>query len=238
MRFFYIVYRAPAFLSFPVVVALGKYTEGSRKGTACVCKWFKHEFRDMYENAERYFMEDIRSVEAALVIIRQWNATCVIKGKSLQMTVPEIWQFRSDSEANWAGTKVLQEPFIDNYTKWNSNTGWAVTDDSWARVMQALSHFSYHVTGGRLVLCDIQGGLCRSGAVLSDPVILSQDTSYGVTDLGPKGIEQFFNAHKCNEYCRHYWLLPRRVGRHWDPEQGTTMYAPVNHFRKQMTHWR
>eukprot|EP00173_Palmaria_palmata_P005369 Plantae.Rhodophyta-Palmaria_palmata.ctg9397.p1 GENE.Plantae.Rhodophyta-Palmaria_palmata.ctg9397~~Plantae.Rhodophyta-Palmaria_palmata.ctg9397.p1 ORF type:complete len:206 (+),score=12.57 Plantae.Rhodophyta-Palmaria_palmata.ctg9397:66-620(+) len=184
-------------------------------------------------------MDDIRCVEAALLIMRQWNATSITPGKSLQMTIPEIWQFRSDCESSWAGTSVLQEPYIEDYTKWNSNTGWAMTGTEWGRVMQALSHFSYHVTGGRLVLCDIQGGVCRSGAILSDPVVLSNDLSFGVTDLGPKGIEQFFHSHSCNEFCRNYWLLPRRVSKHWDPAKGTTVNgASRNKTRKQTTRWR
>jgi hypothetical protein len=29
--------------------------------------------------------------------------------------------------------------------------------------MQALSHFSYHKTGGQLVLCDLQGGMMSRG---------------------------------------------------------------------------
>lgn len=29
--------------------------------------------------------------------------------------------------------------------------------------MQALSHFSYHKTGGQLVLCDLQGGVLSRG---------------------------------------------------------------------------
>jgi hypothetical protein len=31
------------------------------------------------------------------------------------------------------------------------------------QVMQALSHFSYHKSGGQLVLCDLQGGMLSRG---------------------------------------------------------------------------
>ena len=94
------------------------------------------------------------------------------------------------------------QPFINNYAKYNSNTGWADTRTPWPRVMQALSHFSYHITGGQMVLCDLQGGLCKGGTILTDPVIMSRTNSYGVTDLGPDGISNFFARHKCNEYCK------------------------------------
>ncbi|KAJ6789691.1 hypothetical protein PWT90_00555 [Aphanocladium album] len=86
--------------------------------------------------------------------------------------------------------KILVEPFIDDYQKFNSNTGWTNDDDGWAEVMQALSHFSYHISGGFYVLCDLQGGIYAREVVLSDPVILSRTRQFGVTDLGPDGISR------------------------------------------------
>ena len=80
--------------------------------------------------------------------------------------------------------------------------------------MQALSHFSFQITGGQHLLCDLQGGVSDcDGAVLTDPVILSMDRCYGVTDLGPEGISK----HK-----RYYpqltaLLLNIDVKRHFGP---------------------
>jgi hypothetical protein len=51
-------------------------------------------------------------------------------------------------------------------------------------VLQALSHFSYHYTSGQFVLCDLQGGIYKHAAVLTDPVVHSQDRRFGPTDLG------------------------------------------------------
>jgi hypothetical protein len=31
------------------------------------------------------------------------------------------------------------------------------------QVMQALSHYSYHKSGGQMVLCDLQGGMLSRG---------------------------------------------------------------------------
>ncbi|RSL83082.1 hypothetical protein CEP51_004713 [Fusarium floridanum] len=45
----------------------------------------------------------------------------------------------------------------------------------------------YHVSGGQFVLCDLQGGIYQREIVLSDPVILSRNRDYGVTDLGSEG---------------------------------------------------
>lgn len=52
----------------------------------------------------------------------------------------------------------LIEPFIENYRKFNSALGQAPDDDEFAGPIQALSHFSYHISDGKMLLCDLQGG--------------------------------------------------------------------------------
>ncbi|KAL7903900.1 kinase-like domain-containing protein [Trichoderma velutinum] len=89
--------------------------------------------------------------------------------------------------------------------------------------MQALSHFSYHITGGYYVLCDLQGGIYQRETVLSDPVILSRNRDYGVTDLGSAGIGSFFKQHHCGAYCRPEWTKPANPILHYTPVRGTTM---------------
>ena len=93
--------------------------------------------------------------------------------------------------------------------------------------MQALSHYSYHITGGQLVLCDLQGGVVwtkkTKGIILTDPVILSRSGSYGLTDLGQDGISTFFSRHVCNSYCRSHWAKPRAATAHYPASASTTM---------------
>ena len=36
-----------------------------------------------------------------------------------------------------------------------------------------LSHYSYHVSNGAYLLCDLQGGVYKDGVVLTDPVVMS-----------------------------------------------------------------
>ena len=102
------------------------------------------------------------------------------------------------------------EPLIEGqYTKFNSNTGHASYGHD---LMQALSHFSYHFTEGKHLLCDLQGG---KGFVpgdgyghfflLTDPVICSQKAgTFGPADLGQDGIDNFFGWHRCNHLCDAY----------------------------------
>lgn len=85
------------------------------------------------------------------------------------------------------------------------------------------------------MLCDLQGGSRTTeqllgkrlaGIVITDPVILSQNREFGLTDLGPEGISTFFARHKCNKHCRAHWRLPGKVQQHFKGVPGTTMLQP------------
>ncbi|RSL79076.1 hypothetical protein CEP52_017568, partial [Fusarium oligoseptatum] len=204
-------------------VAKGKYTSGPRQGQACVVKWFKTGavFSD------EYFALDIKAVGKALEIVNRFNQLNIVN-KVVKINVSEVWYFTDDCDDEWAGQRHLCEPFIQNYQKFNSNTGWNDDSRSWGEVMQALSHFSYHISGGNYsvhnyVLCDLQGGIYQYEIVLSDPVILSRNREYGVTDLGPDGINSFFSQHACNNFCRPNWTQPANPVQHFRPVPGTTM---------------
>ena len=196
-------------------VAKGVYTAGGRSGQPCVCKWFKTG----HVTEASFFDLDVKAMDKAHDLVKEWNNRNMIN-QVVQVNIPEVWMF---SAGHLTGKRILQEPFIQNYQKFNSNTGWADTDTPWPRVMQALSHFSYHVSGGQFVLCDLQGGVYSDTVVLTDPVILSRSKQYGVTDLGPLGISSFFSNHVCNEFCHANWSRPADQRRYHLPQPGTSM---------------
>ncbi|KAI1148180.1 kinase-like domain-containing protein [Nemania diffusa] len=213
-------------------VYAGEYTEGPRAGQECVSKEFKTG--SVYE--EEYFEEEMNIIRCTQQIIDDWQDAVLINGRVL-LNTPEIWEF-ADS-----GAKNLVEPMIENYEKFNSNSGWAdITGGAWSEAMQALSHFSYHNSGGQLLLCDLQGGAYRDGYILSDPVIMSQHRRmYGPTDLGPDGIKSFFHRHRCGRFCKNEWQRPRYRGAPTIPmRQGTSMVArlPTRTSRNPLTRLR
>ena len=211
-------------------VAKGVYTHGSRAGEPCVCKWFKTG--GVVESS--FYDIDLSTVEKALDLITKWNSSGMVN-KMVKINQPAVWTFDRNSSAR-AGKKVLQEPFIANYQKFNSNTGWADDSTPWPRVMQALSHFSYHVSGGREMICDLQGGYYNDGVILTDPVVLSLAREYGPTDLGSKGINNFFGHHTCNEFCRSEWRKPILPLIRFAARKGTTMEeVPTVTSRPQMS---
>ena len=216
-------------------VAKGTYTSGRRRGERCVAKWFKTG--SVYE--ESYFHADIKTANKCIELVTKWNDSSGID-KTVQVNLPAVWTFDDECSDHIRNTKVLIEPFISNYEKFNSNTGWYSDGVAWGRAMQALSHCSYDASGGNLLLCDLQGGVYSNGIVLTDPVIMSQVAGqYGPTDLGSEGISSFFATHRCNEYCRRHWRKPRNRMSYYNPRAGTTMeHVPTRTSRPAMTHQR
>ena len=211
------------------LVYKGKYTEGRRKGQPCVCKVFKTGA--VMEDA--YFAADIKAVEKALHLVDQWNSQKFIN-RTIKVNRAQIWSFY---EGRHKGQKNLVEPFIQNWEKFNSNSGWVNSDgESWSLVMQALSHYSYHVSSGQFVLCDLQGGIYSDGAIITDPVIISRSAgTYGPTDLGPDGILNFFGHHVCNKFCHSTWTKPRDTRRMYAPKASTSMVVTTQHSRPQLS---
>ncbi|KAJ3562325.1 hypothetical protein NPX13_g8606 [Xylaria arbuscula] len=176
----------------------GRYTEGERAGQRCVAKQFKEGWA--YEDA--YFQAEMNIIHKTQSIIDDWHNTGIINKKVL-LNRPDIWESPE-------GRRSLVEPMIDNFEKWNSNSGWVnTTGGVWSESMQALCHFSYHNSYGELLLCDLQGGCYRDSFVLTDPVILSQTPgTYGLTDMGPEAIKNFFKHHRCGRFCVWNWRTP------------------------------
>ncbi|OIW29231.1 kinase-like protein [Coniochaeta ligniaria NRRL 30616] len=208
------------------VVAKGRYTEGERQGQACVGKWYKWGV----EVEDDLFEDDLLAVDKALDVVNRFNQLNVAD-KCVKINIPDVWDlsnghaYEVEDEYNHDYEQpILVEPFIQNYQKWNSNSGWFDDGTVWGEVMQALSHFSFHITGGGHVLCDLQGGVYQREVILSDPVILSQfQGKYGATDLGANGITSFFSQHVCNEFCRPNWIYPAAASEFYSPIMGTTM---------------
>ena len=87
-------------------------------------------------------------------------------------------------------------------------------------IPQAFSHFTYRHTHRRVLVCDLQGVLSESPPLfeLTDPVIhfkshRRRGKTFGRTDHGKDGIDDFFRTHDCGPLCRmlnRRWV--RRVG--------------------------
>lgn len=150
------------------------------------------------------FLDDVRAAEAALPYVAGFHeyidTATVFRGRvSIEVNIPEVWE---QIDGRLVGQRMLREPFIEHFTKFNSNSGAA---DLTATVAQALSHYSYHASDGNELLCDLQGGKVGDSYVLSDVVLMSTTKKYGNTDLGATGIENWLHSHRCNQFCSSSW---------------------------------
>lgn len=169
---------------------------GDVSGVAdAVGKWFKNA---CMQNTDEHYLMDLKTSQKAIELVSAWNdlarsdrhffkriddlrPACARPASIIQVIEPQLWKWAPSSRL--AGQSLIIEPFLPNFGKWNSNSGWQ-SNSAWGQVMAALSHYSYHVTGGELLLCDLQGGVSdRAGCILTDPVICSRERSFGLTDV-------------------------------------------------------
>ena len=78
-------------------------------------------------------------------------------------------------------------------------------------IPQAFSHFTYHNSYRKLLVCDLQGvfnaDTCPPTYELTDPVIhykssIGKKYIFGRTDCGKQGIKDFIRTHICNPLCK------------------------------------
>ena len=92
------------------------------------------------------------------------------------------------------------------FTKFNSNFAYVPEskDHTLNATCQAFSHYTWVRSGKHLVVCDLQGKKVGANVILTDPAIHDSVSvlHHGSTNLGDKGIKQFFRLHKCNNICQ------------------------------------
>lgn len=86
-------------------------------------------------------------------------------------------------------------------------------------IPQCFSHFTWSITDGALLVCDLQGVWnAFDGFLLTDPAMHVGAASpggrsgrrRGGTDKGEEGIARFFESHQCSVLCRRLGLKPYR----------------------------
>ena len=200
----------------------GTFIGGNRNQQEAACKRFKPQYRSM---ESEFFAKDFEIADRTIRSAEGWNDFCQY-GKEILVSKRSIHYSNSY-------IKYLVKPLIRHYDKYTSNTGWIGNTNNWqVRCMEAFTHYTYHESGGQLIVCDIQGrykhtrySKDKSRFELSDPAICSRRRLYGPTDLGEKGIDSFFSNHVCNEFCNSGWNKPNRPHQWFPLSKGTSMLS-------------
>ncbi|ELP89230.1 elongation factor 2 kinase, putative [Entamoeba invadens IP1] len=111
----------------------------------------------------------------------------------------------------------VETPLEDEFIKFNTN-GSGVNYQKYSTTLQCFSHFSFFVSSKQFVVTDLQGVFSEkeNAYILTDPSFHHQNISafyYTLTNLGSKGIDQFFKSHKCNAACLALGLPPHEEQR-------------------------
>ncbi|CAF0763137.1 unnamed protein product [Didymodactylos carnosus] len=102
----------------------------------------------------------------------------------------------------------VEARFNQSMQKWNNNSGGVHMVD-YSTTLQAFSHWTYHFTAGRLMVVDLQGVRSDNVYLLTDPAIHFDDLKRykeARTNLGAKGMREFFRTHVCSKVCTELGL--------------------------------
>mmetsp|Transcript_3547 Transcript_3547/g.5525 ORF Transcript_3547/g.5525 Transcript_3547/m.5525 type:complete len:209 (+) Transcript_3547:126-752(+) len=119
----------------------GVYTGGPRTGQSAIVKVFKDKYEHM---SDLYFAKDEETINKAVHLISQFNGANFIDS-TIRINVPSKW--------TTDGRQMFVEPFIENYEKFNSNSGWVNRrQGGWYEVLQATTRITYRAECLRCVI--------------------------------------------------------------------------------------
>eukprot|EP01084_Bolivina_argentea_P044237 81433_1 len=187
-------------------VYYGRYCQGSKwqNNRKCVVKFYNHNY--VFE--QDFWSREIQAHEKANELAYQWSKSK--RKTNIKVLVPEQIQsvIKNGTHERKNDEYTLTEPYLSEFVKFNSNT--TVCPGYEYSEIQAFSHWTYHYSNGKYLFCDCQGMENKNGFTLTDPVIVSKDSSfwsasYGPCDGGKDMMITWFQNHKCNEYCGSNW---------------------------------
>ena len=171
--------------------------------------------REASNYTRQKYEEDWISTHAAAFFLSQEFAKVKPSGfPSVEMTEVYLVQYVDRPNEPFG----LQEPCLEgNWFKLNNNAGMVypenVVDGLSHDVVQAFSHWTYHVTDHRMLVIDCQGVVDRrrNCFVLTDPALHCNDVlRFGGSNFGKTGFDSFLKTHRCNSCCEALGL-PRNA---------------------------
>ncbi|ETW05240.1 hypothetical protein H310_04210 [Aphanomyces invadans] len=108
---------------------------------------------------------------------------------------------------------VAMERFLPSFERFSNNVDWVSPREATDPCVQyavAFTHWTWVATKGYLMVVDLQGHRANNDTmVLTDPAIHCTDMVRfaGGTNLGARGMDEFFATHTCNHFCDGFQSL-------------------------------
>mmetsp|Transcript_146827 Transcript_146827/g.267643 ORF Transcript_146827/g.267643 Transcript_146827/m.267643 type:complete len:1031 (-) Transcript_146827:41-3133(-) len=164
--------------------------------------------RSFYQDGVMCDSEDSSECYARNVAATTWFAEQFVSrldNTKLCVADCQLLDIKTHSKS-WPECFIVESYLRGVFVKFNNNSGYVQRTHAASDVAQAFSHFSYHESGGRMLVVDVQGIYSGESLTLSDPQVLSCDGSFGRGDLGCEGMKRFFASHRCNGFCKKLGL--------------------------------
>lgn len=212
---------------------------GPRFNQNCVAKVFKKEYAKNFDT----WVPDLAASKKAAKFAIKFNSDCLpivrnyCNGEQIKFIIPLIakmkeinhfdllWMFSIGHDTRYVKAQeyISIEPFIPgSYKKFNSNGGY---EDGVTSLIHAFCHWTWHISGHKYMISDLQGVEGVRDFILTDPAVHSKDQIFGLTDLGVVGMEMVLANHKCNRICRELNLSNPLTGVNIGGGQRSTTYS-------------
>jgi len=173
----------------------------------CVLKCFKDDALNEDDDEAELINSEAMTQMVAEDYAQQFNKLCSTKGLPHRLAfVPVSVAKIANPETGEEETYSI-EPFLPGqYVKFNDNNGHTETE---SEVVGAFCYFTHHVSGGALVVTDIQG----VGTFYTDPQIHTIDgAGFGAGNLGEEGMQRFLLGHRHTLLCEQLGLPSPHAG--------------------------
>lgn len=215
------------------------YGNGPRNNSKCVTKVFKDEAASKLKNWVPEIAASKRAFKYAQHFQEKYFPRMSGSTHEIEFLIPLLAQMKNISAINLLWFKeafkneryvnkrsmVAIEPFIEgSYEKFNSNGGYE-QQGGLHSIVNTFSHWTWHVSGHKYMVCDLQGVKSGRKYILTDPAIHSAGREFGATDLGAFGMEKVLGNHTCNNFCMQLGLRNPYSGKYVAPGLRSTTYS-------------
>ena len=177
---------------------------GARKGDRILVKAYMSK-----ETTEERCTDEIDRYKQGRLLARTFNKTVPSQEDRVEFNVPLAVPVEKVALTNYVRKSkrkvslkewvIIEENLGLDFKEFIEKDGTSVLIDPTS--LDAFVHYSYHKSGGKLVVVGLRGVEVENGYKLTCPVIHSYGQIYGETDRGEEGIIKAFEHHRCTNMC-------------------------------------